>query len=86
MIYQQYPYNIYNPNYVNAAYLQQLDTQKKHWQQQKKIVDMVKAISDYFTAARDLEPAYQQQAIAACLAEISRQANIDMRRNGGNQL
>lgn len=84
MIYQQYPYNIYNPNYVNSDYLRQLDAHKTHWQQQKKIGDMVKAISDYCNAARDLEPMYQQQAIAACLAEISRQADIDRQRNGGN--
>lgn len=84
MIYQQYPYNIYNPNYVNPDYLRQLDAQNTHWQQQKKIVDMVKAISDYCNAARDLEPMYQQQAMEACLAEIFRQADIDRQRNGGN--
>ena len=84
MIYQQYPYNIYNPNYVNPDYLRQLDAQNNHWQQQKKIVDMVKAISDYCNAARDLEPMYQQQAMEACLAEISLQAEMDWQRNGGN--
>lgn len=54
MIYNQYPYSIYNPTYVNQDYLQQLEAQRqqieaqrKHWEQQKKIGDMVKAISDY---------------------------------------
>ena len=90
MIYNQYPYSIYNPNYVNPAYLQQLeaqrkqiDAQSKHWEQQKKIHDMVKAISDYCGAAREIEPEYQQEAITACLVEIARQAAIDQQRNGG---
>ena len=84
MIYNQYPYNIYNPTYVNPAYLQQLEAQLKHWEQQKKIGDMVKAISDYFKAARDIEPEYQQEAMNACLAEIAVQAAIDQQRNGGH--
>lgn len=53
MIYNQYPYNIYNPDYVNPAYLQQLEAQ------------------------------CQQEALFACLTEITRQANIDRQRNGG---
>ena len=91
MIYNQYPYSIYNPTYVNPSYLQQLEAQRqqveaqrKHWEQQKKIGDMVKAISDYFEAARDIEPEYQQEAMNACLAEIAVQAAIDQQRNGGH--
>ena len=60
------------------------DLQRKHWEQQKKIGDMVKAISDYFKAARDIEPEYQQEAMNACLAEIAVQAAIDQQRNGGH--
>ncbi len=91
MIYNQYPYSIYNPTYVNPDYLQQLEAQRqqieaqrKHLEQQKKITDMVRAISDYCSAAREIEPEYQQEAIAACLIEISRQVAIDQQRNGGN--
>ncbi len=88
MIYNQYPYNIYNPTYVNSTYLQQLQLQcqqaeQKHWEQQKKIRDMVKAISDYCSAAREIEPEYRQEAMNACLAEIAMQAAIDQQRNGG---
>lgn len=43
MIYNQYPYKIYNPTYVNSAYLQQLEAQhqkieaeRKHWERQKR--------------------------------------------------
>lgn len=91
MIYNQYPYSIYNPAYVNPTYLQQLEAQRqqaeaqrKHWEQQKKIGDMVKAISDYFKAARGIEPEYQQEAMTACFIEIARQADIDQQRNGGH--
>ena len=89
MIYNQYPYNIYNPAYVNPTYLQQLESQiqqavNKQWEQQKKIGDMVKAISDYCSAAREIAPEYQQEAMKACFAEIARQAAIDQQRNGGH--
>lgn len=82
MSYEKYPYNIFNPNYMNPDYLQQLQM-KRHYEQQKKIGDMVKAISDYCKAARDIEPEYQQEALAACLAEAMRQASIDQQRNRG---
>ena len=91
MIYNQYPYSIYNHTYVNPAYLQQheaqrqqAEAQRKYWEQQKKIGDMVKAISDYFKAAREIEPEYQQEAIHACIAEIAMQAAVDQQRNGGS--
>ena len=82
MIYNQYPYTIFNQTYMNPNYLQQLQVQK-FWDQQKKIGDMVKAISDYFNAARDIDVEYQQEAMAACLIEIGRQMEIDRQRAGG---
>ena len=82
MIYNQYPYTIFNQTYMNPNYLQQLQVQK-FWDQQKKIGDMVKAISDYCNAARDIDVEYQQEAITACLAEIVRQMEIDRQRAGG---
>ena len=82
MIYDQYPYTIFNQTYMNPNYLQQLQVQK-FWDQQKKIGDMVKAISDYFNAARDIDVEYQQEAMAACLIEIGRQMEIDRQRAGG---
>ena len=91
MIYNQYPYSIYNPVYVNPDYLQQLEAQRqqleaerKYLEQQKKIGDMVKAVSDYCNAARGIEPEYQQEAMTACLMEIARQVAIDQQRNGGS--
>ena len=82
MIYNQYPYTIFNQTYINPNYLQQFQWQK-FWDQQKKIGDRVRAISDYCNAARDIDAEYQQEAITACLAEISRQMEIDRLRAGG---
>ena len=82
MIYNQYPYTIFNQIYMNPSYLQQIQ-RNKYWEQQKKIGDMVKAISDYCEAARSIEAGYQQEAINACLAEIGRQIEIDRQRAGG---
>ena len=81
-IYNQYPYTIFNQTYVEPSYLQQIQ-RNKFWKQQKKIGDMVKAISDYFEASRGLEREYQDEAIVACLAEIARQMEIDRQRMGG---
>lgn len=86
MIYNQYPYSIYNPACLQQFEVQrqQIEAQRKHWEQQKKIGDMVKAISDYFKAATDIKPEYQQAAINACLAEIAVQAAVDRQRSGGH--
>lgn len=77
MMYNQYPYNIFNQDYVNAVYLQQLQAQRHSSEQQKAIKDMVQAISDYCEAARKITGDYSQLAINACLLEIARQAKID---------
>lgn len=79
MIYQNYPYGIFNPNYLNIYQEHQREIQRQ-WEQNKNIADMVKAISDYCEAARKVHPDYQQVAYNACLAEIFNQAAKD---NGG---
>lgn len=81
MMYQNYPYGIFNPDYLNAYQAQQWEAQRQ-WEQNKNIADMVKALSDYFEAARKVHPDYQQAAFNACLAEIINQAAKD---NGGNR-
>lgn len=90
MMNQQFPYQIYNPTYLNPNFAQQLELQRqqrtaeqKHWEQVKKIHDMVNAISDYCEAAREIEPEYEQAAIMACAAEIARQMEITNQKNGG---
>ena len=79
MMYQNYPYGIFNQNYLRSYQAQEAQRQ---WEQNKNIVDMVKAISDYFEAARKVHPDYQQAACNACLAEIIKQAAKD---NDGNR-
>lgn len=81
MMYQNYPYGIFNPDYLAKYQAQQREAQRQ-WEQNKNISDMVKAISDYFEAARKVDPDYQQIAFNACLAEILMQAAKD---NGGNR-
>ena len=79
MMYQNYPYGIFNPACFNNNLAQQREVQRQ-WEQNKNIADMVKALSDYFEAARKVDPDYQQAAFDACLFEIIRQSNRD---NGG---
>lgn len=81
MMYQNYPYEIFNQSYLTSYQAQQQEVQRR-WEQNKNIADMVKAISDYFEAARKVHPDYQQAALDACLAEIFRQAAKD---NGGTR-
>jgi len=49
--------------------------QQHHAEQQKNIVEMRKAIQDYYEAARKVSPEYQQIAIDQCLQEIVIQAS-----------
>lgn len=75
-MYQKYPYDIFNPNYLTEYQAQQEEIQRQ-WQQNKNIADMVKAISDYCEAARKVDPDFQQIAFNACLEEIIKQAAKD---------
>ena len=81
MFYNQYPYNIFNQNYLNSynnAYNHSDDEIKEHHNNQlKNIVKMRKAISDYINAARQVSPDYQTIAFEACIDEIIIQASKD---------
>ena len=79
MMYQNYPYGLFNQDYLQAYQAQQREAQRQ-WEQNKNISDMVKAISDYCEAARKVHPDFQELAFNACLAEICIQAAKD---NGG---
>jgi len=48
---------MFNPQYVNRQYLQQLQIQHDY-EQRQEIANAVKAIHDYFDAARKIEPQY----------------------------
>lgn len=58
---------MFNPQYVNQNYLQQLQMQHD-FEQRQEIAKAVKAIHDYFEAARKIEPQYQEMAFGACIA------------------
>lgn len=69
MQHTNYPYNLFNQEYINQNNI--YNAQSIHNSEQKKnIENMVKAISDYCEAARKITPDYQQTALNACLAEI----------------
>ena len=82
MNYNQYPYAMFNPAYMNAEYLQQLERQKNEIEQNQKIAEMVKAVNDLCEASRHIQPEYQERAMAACWIELARQIAIDAQ--GGN--
>ena len=82
MNYNSYPYGIFNPVYLNQYQTQQKEAQR-NWEQQKNIYDMVKAISDFCEAARNVDADYREHAMNACMAEIMRQAQKD---NGGTRV
>lgn len=64
---------IFNQQYVNSDYLQKM--QMHHAEQQAEITKAVKALHDYFDAARKIAPEYQQQAFYACAAAILGEMN-----------
>lgn len=82
MSYNQYTYTMFNPSYMNAEYLQQLERQKNEIEQNQKIAEMVKAVKDLCEASRHIQPEYQERAMAACWIELARQFAIDAQ--GGN--
>ncbi len=85
MMYQNYPYGIFNTSYL-SQYQAQLQEAQRQREQDKNIIDMVKAITDYFEASRKVHPDYQQKAMDACLLEIARQIYIDEQRKNGYYL
>ncbi len=61
---------LFNPQYANQAYLQRLQWQQHDAEQRQEIMNAVKAIRDYFDAARKITPEYQQEAFNACITTI----------------
>ena len=60
---------MFNPQYVNQTYLQQLQMQHDY-EQRQEIAKAVNAIRDYFDAARKIEPQYQEMAFGACIEAV----------------
>ncbi len=79
MNYNSFPYGIFNQSGFDQYITQQAEMQRKY-SQNANITKMVKAISDYCEAARNVDADYQQLAMNACWAEIMRQIAMN---NGG---
>ena len=60
---------IFNQQYVNQNYLQNLQLQH-HAEQQYEIAKAVKSLHDYCDAAKKITPEYQQQSFLACATAI----------------
>jgi hypothetical protein len=76
MMYNNFPYGIFDQNTLTAYEMQRIQAQR-NWEQNKNIADMVKALSDYFEAGRKVDPDYRDLAVQACWAEIVRQMSLD---------
>lgn len=61
---------LFNPQYANAEYLRQLQWQQHDAEQRREILNIVKAIHEYFDAARKIAPEYEQMAFNACIAAV----------------
>ena len=61
---------MFNPQYVNDAYLQQLQYQQYDTMQKMEIQKAVKAIHDYGEAVRKIDPDYREMAFWACAATV----------------
>lgn len=67
---------MFNPQYVNPEYYHRMMQQQRYEaEQNKKVVDAVKAIHDLCEAVRGMDNAHQQLAFAACLTEMGKELN-----------
>lgn len=80
MMYQNYPYRIFNPAYLSAYQAQQREAQRQ-WEQNKNIVDLKNAFSDFLDALGNVHPDFQQMAENACFFAIVEH----MAKNGGGR-
>ncbi|MBQ3841839.1 MAG: hypothetical protein II820_04005 [Ruminiclostridium sp.] len=65
---------MFNPNYNNPNYYQQIQNQIYQYQQEqdKEVYNAVKGFRDWCDAMTKLDQQHQQQAIVLCLNEIAR--------------
>ena len=67
---------LFNPQYVNEEYIrQQLRYQQYREEQQEEIAKAVKAIHDYFDAARKIAPEFQNEAFFQCVVAALEEMN-----------
>ena len=65
-----YPYTMFNQNYLNTYSQLSYDLQRQHQEQQENIRDLLKAANDLIDAAQKIRPEYQEQAMKEVFALI----------------
>ena len=66
---------LFNPRYVNQEYYNEIKRQQYEFEQQREILNAVKAFRDLRDAINKIDPAHQQQAFVACLCELAKEYN-----------
>jgi len=61
---------MFNPQYVNPNYYHALVQQQYEADQNKKVVDAVKAIHDLCEAVKGMDAAHQEIAFRACVTQM----------------
>lgn len=80
MMYNTYPYGLFNADYLRS-YQEQREAQRQ-WEQNKNIVDLTKALSDFLESSRKVHPDFQKAAQDACAFVILEYMAKD---NGGTR-
>lgn len=66
---------MFNPQYVNVDYYNQMRQFEYNQNQDKKVRDAIKAMHDLCDAVKDMDQEHQQQAFLGCLAVMAEEYN-----------
>lgn len=71
--------HMFNPNYVNPTYYNQVQAQIMLYQQEqsKEVVNVVNAVHDMCEAIKKLDSQHQQEAFMLSLAEMAKEFGWD---------
>lgn len=64
--------NLFNRQYINQQYYEELQRQQFYTEQQQEFAKMLKSLNDFIDSAGKIAPQYQQQAFDACVSTICR--------------
>lgn len=66
---------LFNPQYVNPQYYQAIKRQieQYNYEQNKEVLNAVKAVHDLCDAMKKLDPEHQQIALNACIAQMAKE-------------
>lgn len=64
---------MFNPQYVNADYYNQIRQFEYNQNQDKKVGDAIKAAHDLCDAIKDMDQEHKQQALLCCLAVMAKE-------------